>query len=112
MTVGSSLDYGKRLIPQILDRLASENPDCIVYSLASFPGDSPKFRHISATAFAKAVDKTAWWLHKHVNKPIGALDGKYDLGQEGKQHEVPKIQPLGYIGPRKWKILAENKAYD
>lgn len=66
MAIDSSPEYGKRLIPQILDRLASIDPDRIVYSVATFSDDSPNFRDITARAFAKAVDKTAWWLHDRV----------------------------------------------
>ncbi|KAL8768128.1 MAG: hypothetical protein Q9194_005790 [Teloschistes cf. exilis] len=58
-----STSFGKRLIPQILDSLAAREPDRIIYSLATFSDISPKFRHITASTFAKAVDKTAWWLH-------------------------------------------------
>jgi hypothetical protein len=65
-----------------MDSLASAEPDRTVFSVATFTGDSLEFRHISAHAFAKAVDKTAWWLHNQVGKPIS-------------------IQPVGYIGPRK-----------
>lgn len=85
MAVGTSPEYGRRLIPQILDRLAATEPDRIVFSITSFSDNSLGFRDISARDLAKAVDKTAWWIRNHV----------------GKQHETPKIQTLGYIGPRK-----------
>lgn len=73
--------YGKRLIPQILDNLAAREPDRVIYSVATFSDISPNFRHITASAFAKAVDKTAWWLR----------------GQLGSS---ASIQTVGYIGPR------------
>ena len=75
-------EIGKRLIPQILDSLASAEPDRIVYSVATFTEGSHGFRRISARTFAKAVDQTAWWLHNQVE-------------------ESTSIQPVGYIGPRK-----------
>jgi hypothetical protein len=78
----ASVPYGKRLIPQIMDSLAAAEPERIVFSLTTFSGDSLEFRHISARTFAKAVDKTAWWLHNQVGRPAS-------------------IQPVGYIGPRK-----------
>lgn len=82
MAMDSSTAYGKRLIPQILDSLASAEPDRIIYSLATFPDISHEFRHISARTFAKAVDKTAWWLQNQIGRPIS-------------------IHTVGYIGPRK-----------
>ena len=81
MATDSSIEYGKRLIPQILDSLASAEPDRIVYSVATFSDSSHEFRRISASTFAKAVDRTAWWLLKQIGKPT-------------------VIQTVGYIGPR------------
>ncbi|KAH7123087.1 hypothetical protein EDB81DRAFT_813530 [Dactylonectria macrodidyma] len=72
--------YGKRLIPQILDDLASAEPERIIYSLATSSDISQEFRHVSARAFVKAVDKTAWLLHSQIR-------------------ESQAIQAVGYIGP-------------
>ncbi len=85
--MNTSTEYGKRLIPQILDSLASAEPDRIIYSVATFSDTSHGFRHISARTFARAVDKTAWWLRNQVGKPT-------------------LIQTVGYIGPRKPSSLA------
>ena len=82
MAMNTVTEYGKRLIPQILDNLASAEPNRIIYSVATFSDTSHEFRHISARTFADAVDKTAWWLHNQVGKPT-------------------LIQTVGYIGPRK-----------
>ncbi|PWY83843.1 transferase family protein [Aspergillus sclerotioniger CBS 115572] len=75
-----SIPYGKRLIPQIMDNLAATEPERTVFSLTTLSGGSLGFRHISASTFTRAVDKTAWWLR----------------GQLGK---LDSIQPVGYIGP-------------
>lgn len=82
-----STNYGRRLIPQILDGLAAAEPDRIIYSVASFSNTTYDFRHVTAGTFAKAVDKTAWWLRN----------------QTGDHHVRPSdpIQAIGYIGPRK-----------
>ncbi|KAI4176560.1 MAG: hypothetical protein LQ346_007859 [Caloplaca aetnensis] len=73
-------EYGKRLVPQILDTLASTEPDRIIYSIARFSGPAQEFRRVSARTFAQAVDKTAWWLQKQVGTTI-------------------EIQTVGYMGP-------------
>jgi hypothetical protein len=73
---------GNRLIPQILDDLASAEPDRIIYSWAKSSDLSQGFRHVSARAFTRAVDKTAWLLQR-------------ELG------ETSEIRSVGYIGPRK-----------
>ncbi|RFU76421.1 transferase family [Trichoderma arundinaceum] len=73
-------DYGKRLLPQILDDLALSEPDRIVYSVAKCSDISQGFQKVSARALAKAVDKTAWWLHNQVGKST-------------------VLEAVGYIGP-------------
>lgn len=65
-----------------MDSLAAVDPSRTVYSLAKLSGNSLTYRHITARAFAKAVDKTAWWLQSQAGKP-------------------DSIQTVGYIGPRK-----------
>lgn len=82
-TVPASQDYGRRLLPQIVDNLAASHPNQIVFSLSSMVKGTLQFRDISARQFAKAIDKTAWWLQ--------AAIGRQD-----------SIQPIGYIGPRKY----------
>ncbi|KAM0262593.1 hypothetical protein ACHAQJ_001638 [Trichoderma viride] len=78
----AEVQYGKRLIPQIIDSLAASEPERIVFSLATLSGDSVKLQRISAYVFNKAIDKTAWWLSNLVDKP-------------------DSVQPVGYIGPRR-----------
>ncbi|KAL0765367.1 hypothetical protein CaCOL14_012116 [Colletotrichum acutatum] len=73
--------YGRRLIPQILDSLASVEPHRILYSVANSSNISYEFQDISARAFAKAVDKTAWWLHSQVG-------------------ESSDVRTVAYIGPQ------------
>ncbi|KAI1268145.1 hypothetical protein F5Y18DRAFT_442588 [Xylariaceae sp. FL1019] len=82
MAVGKtkSAHYGTRLIPQILDDLASAEPDRTLYSVAKSSDISQGFRDVSARAFTKAVDKTAWLLRR-------------------KLGENPEIRAVGYIGP-------------
>jgi hypothetical protein len=94
MTSNKPQAYGKRLIPQILDNLALAEPDRTVYSIASFSNHSAHFRSISARAFARAVDKTAWWLHNQIRGQNGT--------QNGDDNEMNNsILSIGYIGPRK-----------
>jgi hypothetical protein len=81
MALDTSVGYGRRLIPQILDDLASSEPDRFLYSVADFSQDSQTFRHVTARSLAKAVDKTAWWLHHKVGNSAS-------------------IRAVGYIGPR------------
>lgn len=75
--------FGRRLIPQIMDSLAGTDPNRTVFSLAKYSNNSLEYQNISAQAFTSAVNKTAWWLTDQLGEPA-------------------TIQPLGYIGPRKF----------
>ena len=90
------MEYGKRLIPQILDNLALSEPDRIVYSVANFSDGAHAFRHISARTLAQAVDKTAWWLHDQVGKPKSIQTVGY-IGPRERKTKLPNLSP--YIGP-------------
>ncbi|KAF2258812.1 transferase family protein [Lojkania enalia] len=72
--------YGRRLIPQIMDQLAAAHPNRAVFSITKVSGASLELRDLSAYAFTKAVDKTAWWLYDQVGKSSS-------------------VRPVGYIGP-------------
>jgi hypothetical protein len=98
MTINNPQNYGKRLIPQILESLALAEPDRMIYSLASLSNGTIDFQGISARAFAKAVDKTAWWLHNQTREQIQSQNGGNDKDLDQAKN---KILPVGYIGPRK-----------
>ncbi|KAH7140156.1 hypothetical protein B0J13DRAFT_446289 [Dactylonectria estremocensis] len=89
----ASQDYGKRLIPQILDSLAAIDPDRIIYSVAKSADISQGLRHVSARNFAQAVDKTAWWLQNEVGKST-------------------TFQTVGYIGPREALFLSPKNSVE
>lgn len=100
-----SKDYGRRLIPNIVDERARSDPERAVYSIPvssavgscgfedisargavySVPVSSDDvargFRDISARVFANAVNRTAWWLESELGKGSS-------------------FQTIGYIGPR------------
>lgn len=76
----SESTYGRRLIPQIMDQLAATRPRQAVFSLAKVSEDGLILEEISALAFSRAVDKTAWWLSRQIGMSTS-------------------VRPVGYIGP-------------
>ena len=98
-------DYGRRLIPNIIDERARSDPERPVYSIPISSADGPRdlddisgrgivysvpvssddlsrgFRDISARDYANAVNRVAWWLESQLGKG-------------------PSFPTIGYIGPR------------
>ena len=110
--MGLSEDYGRRLIPNIVDQRARSDPQRAVYSIPVSSTDvtrdfkdisargavysvpvssndvSRGFTDISACVFANAVNRIAWWLESELGKGSS-------------------FQAIGYIGPR--MLSLENR---
>ncbi|CAJ2511712.1 Uu.00g073370.m01.CDS01 [Anthostomella pinea] len=66
---GSQIKYGERLLPQVLDNWAAEDPDYIVGMMAkpestTVPLD---FTELSVSQLASTVDYTSHWLAKNLS---------------------------------------------
>ncbi|KAH7084377.1 hypothetical protein FB567DRAFT_629884 [Paraphoma chrysanthemicola] len=75
-----------RLIPNVVDELARDDPDRIVYELADADDVTKPFEKISAWRFANAINRAAKWLHDTL----------------GKQDSTPTV---GYLGPQDLRYL-------
>lgn len=53
---------GHRLLPSVLDELATTEPNRILYSVPLTKDPKDGFRDISTKTFARAVDRCAWYL--------------------------------------------------
>ena len=73
--------YGDRLVPQIVDTRAQNEPNRVVYLTPSGPDVKHGFHEVTAQQFAKAVNKVAWWLESELGKGEG-------------------FPTVAYIGPR------------
>lgn len=71
-----------RLIHLIPDELARTVPEHPLFALANGEDMQDGFQTVSASLFANAISRTAWYLESLL----------------GKAHDFPTI---GYIGPRK-----------
>ena len=80
---GTTTDIGKRLIPHLVDKMAIDEPDRVIYYISKSKDISQGFREITARNFADAVNKTAWWLHN----------------QHGRSKT---FETCAWIGPRKY----------
>ncbi len=72
---------GNRLIPNVVDEAARDNPDRVVYTIPHLTEDGDSFEDITALRFANAVNRACRWIEGVLGK--------------GKNFEA-----IGYIGPR------------
>lgn len=72
---------GNRLIPNVVDEAARDNPDRVVYTIPHLTDDGDSFEDITALRFANAVNRACRWIEGVLNR--------------GKNFEA-----IGYIGPR------------
>ncbi|KAJ5654232.1 Male sterilityNAD-binding [Penicillium lividum] len=79
-------DYGRRLVINIVDEMARDEPESVVYSIALSHDISKGLRDINARDFANAVNRTAWWLESELGK--GSL-----------------FPTVGYFGPQQPEML-------
>ena len=80
-----SVDHGKRLLPQALDKLAAEDPEHVIGIIAN-PGTMPNlsFTSLTSSQMANAVNFTSHWLRELLDKDsyetiafIGLQDFRY-----------------------------------
>lgn len=92
--------FGRRLLPTLVDEIASSDPNRPLYSIPKGANPAEGFDDISVGTFARAVDRCAWFLHD-------------TLGSSGWTQEKP-FPTLSYMGPQDTMYpiltLAANKA--
>lgn len=78
---------GNRLIPNVVDEAARDNPDRVVYTIPHLTDNGDSFEDITALRFANAVNRACRWIEGVLGK--------------GKNFEA-----IGYIGPRMSLVVA------
>ncbi|KAL8734972.1 MAG: hypothetical protein Q9181_002995 [Wetmoreana brouardii] len=58
-------NYGRRLLPQVLDQLATTDPDRVYATVPRSPDLNDGFRNVTMSQMARAVNHMAWWLQQH-----------------------------------------------
>ncbi|KAH8895924.1 L-aminoadipate-semialdehyde dehydrogenase [Thozetella sp. PMI_491] len=76
-----SQGHGERLLPNIIDELAQEDPGHILYAFPRGGKLENGFRDVSAKELANAINRTAWWLESLMGRSTS-------------------FETLAYIGPR------------
>lgn len=75
-------DYGRRLLPSVIDKAAITDPDHVVYSFTITDNPADGFHRITNRQYANAVNRVAWLIEKEFGKPVTGT-----------------FPSIGYIGP-------------
>ncbi|KAG9662024.1 acetyl-CoA synthetase-like protein, partial [Aureobasidium melanogenum] len=80
-----SPEYGTRLLPTLIDEIATTTPNRVYASVPRDDGDMSKgFKDVTYAEFARAIDALSWWLDETLGKadgtfPTFAYFGRRDL---------------------------------
>ena len=72
--------FGKRLLPTIVDHQANETPNRVLFSIPVSSNAGDRFRDITCSCFANAVNRCAWWIDTQLGRSY-------------------RFDTVGYIGP-------------
>jgi len=83
MQIIQAEDYGRRLLPVLLDGLARTAPSRIFASIPTSQSYSTGLKDISMASIARAVDRISWWLDEQLGSAVG-------------------FPTIAYLGPSTW----------
>ena len=76
---GISSNFGKRLLPQIVDEYARYEPDRVYASIPNSDSDlSAGYRDVTMAKLASIVNKLCWWIEDAIG--LGSLNTLAYLG--------------------------------
>lgn len=84
---------GQRLLPSVVDELASTDPNRILYSIARTKDPGEGFQDVTVQQFAQAVDRCAW----HIEESLGHGDNFPTLAYMGPQDAMYAVLVLAVI---------------
>ena len=67
----ASPDYGRRLLPSLVDEIAAECPDRPFASIPNTIKPEDGFQNINFGALARAINRCSWWIEALVGKGNG-----------------------------------------
>jgi|SRR5687767_8908413 acyl-CoA synthetase (AMP-forming)/AMP-acid ligase II len=73
------MEFGRRLLPQVVDHYAKTEPDRVYASIPRSTTElSDGFEDVSMTRLASIVNRMAWWLEDRIGR--GELDAIAYIG--------------------------------
>lgn len=62
------VDYGHRLIPNLVDEYAEKDPDYVFAKIPSTTNFADGLKNITISTFARVVNDIAWWCDSVLGK--------------------------------------------
>jgi hypothetical protein len=81
-SIAEQEDYGRRLLPVVIDDAAMKKPNRLAYSFPITDDPAKGFHDITNAIYANGINRTAWWIEKNFGNP-----------------ETNSFPTIGYIGP-------------
>ncbi|UPK94825.1 hypothetical protein LCI18_005760 [Fusarium solani-melongenae] len=79
----TQIQHGRRLLPSLVDEIAVSDPGRVFYSVTKTNNPADGFQDINAKTFARAVNRCAWYIEKHLGRgqdfPTLAFIGPQDV---------------------------------
>ena len=61
-------DCGRRLLPVVVDEIAEKEPRKTFISMGRSADPKDKFKDITFQAFARAINRCAWWIEENLGR--------------------------------------------
>ncbi len=71
-SIDPTAEVGRRLLPHVIDQIAQDQPERILYE---FPRDgvvSHGFQQVSARDYANAINRASWWIEEALGRGVDA----------------------------------------
>jgi len=68
VSANPSTDFGRRLIPRIIDEHAEEHPESPVYSIPRTANLEDGFDNVTWLQLANAINRVAWWIEDNLGR--------------------------------------------
>lgn len=75
-------DYGRRLLPVVVENAARSSPDRVAYSFPITDNPTEGFHDITNKVYANGVNRLSWWIEANFGNP-----------------RAKSFPTVGYIGP-------------
>ncbi len=97
-------DYGRRLLPVLVDEIARNDPQRPFVSLPRSSNPEDGFEDVTYHSFANAINRAAWWLETKLGKSqnfevlayTGPSDIRYPIIAYAAVKAGYKVRPMNF----------------